>query len=92
MLSIFIGTSCLCRMTEKSGARHSSDFDGNTILVGSDDIGYNEYVFVSGFEIIKLTTEDKLIDFISVMGNKMIPTAIALGEKKTNSSYLTITN
>ena len=81
ILSIFIGTSCLCRMTEKSGACQSSDFDGNTILVGSDDIGYNEYVFVSGFEIIKFTTQDKIIHFISLMGNNMIPTAIALGEK-----------
>ena len=82
ILSIFIGTSCLCRMTEKSGTCQNSDFDGNTILVGSDDIGYYEYVFVSGFEIIKFTTQDKIIHFISLMGNNMIPTAIALGEKK----------
>ena len=52
------------------------DFDANTILPGSDD---GEYVFISGFHFIKLSTEDKIIDFISLMGNNMIPTAIAIG-------------
>ena len=33
----FIGKSRICKMTERSGACASSDFDGHTILVGSDD-------------------------------------------------------
>ena len=45
-----------------SGACDSSDFDGNTVLLGSDD---NEYIFFSGFEIIKFSTEDEIIDLIS---------------------------
>ena len=73
----------MCRLTEISGACDSFDFHGNTILVGSDDIGYNEYVFFSGFKIIKSSTEDKFIDFIFFMGNTMIPTAIAIREKYT---------
>ena len=63
-----------------SGDCDSSDFDGNTILVRSDDIGYNNYVFRSGFEIIKISTEDNIIDFISLMGTRMIPTAKGNGE------------
>ena len=39
-----------------------------------------EYLFISGFETIKVCTEDKISDFISLMGNYMIPTTIA--EKK----------
>ena len=62
-------------------------------LLESDDIGYNEgcfgetiqmrfeYVIVSGFEFIKFSTDDGIIDFISLIGNNMIPTAIAVGEK-----------
>ena len=46
----------MCRLTEKSGACDSAHFDGTTILVGSDDIGYNEYVSKSGIETIKFTT------------------------------------
>ena len=82
-LSVFIGKSRICRKTEKSGACDGSDFDGNNILVGSDDIGYNKYVFISGFEIIKFSAEDKIIDFISLMGNNIIPTAIAIGQEYT---------
>ena len=57
-----------------------SDFDGNTTLVWIHD---NDYVFIPGFEFINFSTEDKTIDFISVMGNKNILTTIAFGEKYT---------
>ena len=70
----------MCRMTEMSGADDRSDFDGNAISVGSDD---DKYRFLSSFQIIKLFTEDKIIDFISVMGNNMISTAMTVGEKYT---------
>ena len=60
---------------------HISDYDGNTILVGGDD---NDYIFISGHEIIKMSTEDKIIDFMSLMRNIMIPTAVAVGEKYKN--------
>ena len=67
-------------MTEMSGACDSSDFHGDTILVGSDD---NEFIFISGFEFINFSTEDKIIDFISLIGYNLIPTAMAVGEKYT---------
>ena len=49
-------------MTEKSGVCTSSDFDGVSFLVGNDHIGYNKYVFILGFEIIKITTDDKITE------------------------------
>ena len=48
----------MCAMTEKSGACGTSDFDGNTFLKGGDE---NELLFISGFEIVKFTTENKFI-------------------------------
>ena len=73
-------------MTEISGAAdNSSDFDGNILLLQCEN---NEYVFISGLEIFKFKTDDKIIDYISLMGNNMIPYAIIVGEKYTHSLYL----
>ena len=70
-------------MSEISGVWGSSNFEGNTILVGSVHFGYNKYVFFSVFQINKLSTVDKIIDFITLMGNNMNPCATAVGEKYT---------
>ena len=50
-LSKLFERSRTCRITEVSGACDSSDFDGNTILVGSNDIYYNRYVLFLDSEI-----------------------------------------
>ena len=71
-------------MNEKSRACDSSDFIGNTTLVGSDD---NEYIFVSGFEVIRFNKEDRNKDFISLIDNNMISTTMAVGEKDKNFSF-----
>ena len=68
-----------------SWAFENFDFDGITILVRSNDIGYNKCVFFSGFEIIKFSTKDKILDFKSLMGHNLTPTAFAVGEKDTFS-------
>ena len=68
-------------MTEILAAGDSSDFVGVTILVGGDDIGYRNNVFVSGFQFIKFILEDNFLDFISLMGNNMTPNAIAVFTK-----------
>ena len=69
LLSVFIVESCICPKTEVWADRDNSDFDGETILPGSDDIGYkqslsmrydNEYIFTSGFEIINFSKDDKI--------------------------------
>ena len=70
----------MCRMTEVSGACDSSDFNGITILLGSDD---NEYmqadltvcivnISIPEIKNIKFSTDGNKIDFISLAGNNMI--------------------
>ena len=71
-------------MTQFSGANDSSSFDGNTLLLECEK---NEYVYISGLEIFKFKTDDKIIDYISLMGNKMVPCAIITGEKYTYFLY-----
>ena len=83
LLSMFIEKNHMCRMTENSGACDSFDFDGISNLVGSDDIVNNEDVVNSGFEIIKFSRDDKIIGFISLMGNNKILTAITFRENYT---------
>ena len=83
--NVFIGKSKVCPMTEFSGsANNSSEFDGNTLLVECEN---NEYVYISGLEITKLKIDDKIIDYIPLMGNNMVPHAIMIGEKHTYFLY-----
>ena len=81
--NVFIGKSKVCPMTEFSGVV-SSDFDGNTLLVECEN---NEYVYISGLEITKFKIDDKFIDYISLMGNNMIPHAIMIGQRYTYFLY-----
>ena len=76
--SIFIGKSKICSMTEFSGALNNSHFDANTFLLECED---SKYVFISRLEIFEFRTDDKLLDYISLMGNDMIPYTFAVGEK-----------
>ena len=62
----------------------SSRFDGNTLLLECEN---NEYVYISGLEITKFNTNDKIIDYISLMGNNMIPYATMIGERYTYFLY-----
>ena len=54
------------------------DFDGNTTLLEG---GNNEYVFSSGLGNFKFKPDDKIIDYISLMGNNMTPDGIIIGKK-----------
>ena len=82
---IFIGKSKVCQMTEFSGAAdNDSDFEGNTLLQEVED---RKYVYTSGLEVIEFGTDDKILDYISLMGNNMVPYAIMLGEKYTYFLY-----
>ena len=82
--NVFIGNSKVCSMTEFSGARDKNEFDGNTLLLECED---NDYVYISGSEITKFNTDDKIIDYISLMGINMIPYAIMIGERYTYFLY-----
>ena len=77
---ILIGKSKVCPMTHFSGANDKSGFDGVTLSVECEN---NEHVYISGLEIFKFKTDDKIIDYISLMGNNMVPYAIIIGEKFT---------
>ena len=70
----------MCEMTKISRACDSSDFDGNTTLVGNDG---NEDIIVSGFGNIKFSAEYKFIDFMPLMLTNMIRIAIAVEENHT---------
>ena len=83
--NVFIGKSKVCPMTEFSGvADNGSEFDGITLLIECEN---NEYVYISGLEITKFKSDDKIIDYISLMGNNMIPYAIMIGERYTYFLY-----
>ena len=78
--NIFIGKSKVCQMTEFSGAGDKIDFDGKTLLLECES---NEYVYTSGLETFQFKTDDRSIDYISLMGNNMVPYTFAIGEKYT---------
>ena len=82
--NVFIGKSKVCRMTEFSGANNRSDLDGNTLLLECEN---NEYVYISGLEITKFKTDDKIIEYISLICNNMVPYAIMIGERYTYFLY-----
>ena len=67
-------------MTQFSGALNNSNFDRNTILLECED---SKYVYVSELEIFEFRTDDKILDYLSLMGNNMIPYTFAVGEKYT---------
>ena len=80
-----IGKSNVCAMTEFFGAAYnSSDFDVKTFLLQCEN---NEYVYISGLEIFESKTDDKIIDYLPLVGNKKVPYAILLGEEYTYFFY-----
>ena len=58
-------------------AEDIEEFDGNILLLECEN---NEYVYISGIEIFIFKTGDKIIDYISLIGNNMIPYTFAVGE------------
>ena len=65
-------------MTENYGSGDKIDFAGNTLLLECEDI---EYVDLSRIEDFKVKTNDKIIGYISLMGNNMTLYTFAVGEK-----------
>ena len=80
----FIGKSKNCPTTEFSQSEDVVIFDGNTLLLECEN---NEYIYISGLEIVKFEIEDKIIDYISLMGSNIKPYSIAIGEKFTYFLY-----
>ena len=46
-----------------------------------------EYEYISGLEFFKFKTDDAIIDYISPLGNNMVPFDIILGERFTYLFY-----
>ena len=81
-------------MTEESGALPGGKYDGKSLLlelISAPECNslvvtiseFNEYLFISGFEIFRFNTEDKIRDFISNIGNNIVVYAPALAKKGT---------
>ena len=71
-------------MTEFSGALNNPDFDGNTNL---RECEVSKCLCISGLETFEFGTSDKIIVYLSLMGNIMTPYAFVVGEKYTNFTY-----
>ena len=65
-------------MTNFSASNDSSDFHGNTTLLECAD---KEKLYISGLEVLKFKTDDKLITYTSLVGNNMCLSTITIGEK-----------
>ena len=89
---IFSGRSKVCDMTNFSGAEDKEGFDGITLLPEFEDY---EYVYFSGLEITEFKTDDKYLDYTSLVGNNMVRYAIIVGENSTyflNNRYKFVEN
>ena len=76
----FFGKSQICEVTDFSGGLDDSNLDGNTIILQYED---SKYIYISGLEILEFRTDDKILEYLSLMGNNMIPYTSAVGEKYT---------
>ena len=87
-MEIFIGKTQLCDMTEFSGAKNKSVFDGNTILLekGKEN-NKHRYVYIGGDMVYSFLTNDKIYEYFSNMGNNLTPYSIAI--RWENIYYLT---
>ena len=55
--------------------------DGKAITLSTSD---HVFLYVFRFVTFEFTTEDKSLDYISNMGNNLVPYLIAIGEKTKN--------
>jgi hypothetical protein len=72
----FIGKSIKNPMT-KFSAGHGPKFNGNSILL---ELKPKKYVSI-GWIIYEFTTEDKILEYYSSVGNNDVPYPVAFGEK-----------
>jgi hypothetical protein len=85
---IFIGKSPLSKMTEFSGARNDSSWNGNSILL-EINLENLEYVYI-GYEIYSFKAYAKIISYDSPVGNSGVSYPYALDE--LDNYYLMIEN
>ena len=67
-------------MTEMSGANDKDVLDGNTILLKiSEENNRHRYLYIVGNMVCSFLTDDFIYEYISNMGNNLIPYSIAIG-------------
>lgn len=82
---VFVGKSPINNMTNFSGG-HGFEFDGNSILL---ELNENQYEFI-GDKIFSFTSLNKIVDYISPVGNSDVPYPYAIDEN--GNVYLLIEN
>ena len=81
-LEIFLGKCDVCNMLSRVGALDKSVFNGNTILLKiSEENNKNKYEYFGGDKIYSFITNEHISNYISNMGNNLIPYSIAVGEE-----------
>ena len=78
----FAGKSHLCDMTDFLGVMDKQVFDGNTNLleIGKEN-NKHRYVYIGGDMVCSFLTCDRIYEYISNMGNNLIPYSVAAGEE-----------
>ena len=73
-IETFLSKSEACHMTMYSGASDKSLFDGNTILLKlNEECNRHRFVHIGGKMVCSFLTNDNNYEFISNMGNYLIP-------------------
>ena len=87
---MFSGISQICDLTKLSGAFDDRCYDGNTILLELELLRKSESknLQILGSGIYTLTTNEEVINYISIMGNIMIPYPKANGENIIFGCYI----
>ena len=81
-MKTFLGRGELCSMTAISGAFDKKCFEGNTILLKVViEIGKHRYVYIGGDMVCSFLTNDRIYEYISIMGSNLSPYSIATGEE-----------
>ena len=84
-IETFLGKSQASDMTAMSGAFDKSVFDENTIsLKISEENDRHRYVYIGGNMACSFLTNDNISEYISNMGNNLIPYSIAICDENIN--------
>ena len=69
-------------MTEFSGTKDKEVFDGITILleIGKQN-NKHKYVHIGCDMVCSILTNDKIYEYVSIMGNSLSPYSVAIGEE-----------
>ena len=77
-----MGKSKSCMMTAFSGAFNKPVFEGNTISLRiSEENDKHRYLYIGSDMVCSFQTNDKIYEYISNMGNNLVPYSITIVEE-----------